>query len=83
MFNMGGGELLLVAFVAILFIPPKKLPEVANTLGRLFVKLQNQFTEIKREMTLNVKKDIGLPDLKDLGQKLSAKTEIKDPPAEK
>ena len=35
MFNVGGGELLIIILVIIIFIGPSKLPEVANTLGRL------------------------------------------------
>ena len=34
MFNIGGGELLIIILVIIIFIGPSKLPEVANTLGR-------------------------------------------------
>jgi len=34
-FNIGGGELLIIILVIIIFIGPSKLPEVANTLGRL------------------------------------------------
>ena len=35
MFNIGGGELLIIILVIIIFIGPSKLPEVSNTLGRL------------------------------------------------
>lgn len=35
MFNIGGGELLIIILVTVIFIGPSKLPEVANTLGRL------------------------------------------------
>ena len=35
MFNIGGGELLIIILVIIIFIGPSKLPEVANTLGRV------------------------------------------------
>ena len=35
MFNIGGGELLIIILVIVIFIGPSKLPEVANTLGRL------------------------------------------------
>ena len=35
MFNKGGVELLIIILVIIIFIGPSKLPEVANTLGRL------------------------------------------------
>ncbi len=35
MFNIGGGELLIILLVIVIFIGPSKLPEIANTLGRL------------------------------------------------
>ncbi len=35
MFNIGGGELLIIILVIVIFIGPSKLPEVANTLGKL------------------------------------------------
>ena len=35
MFNIGGGELLIIILVIVIFIGPSKLPEVANTLGRV------------------------------------------------
>ena len=35
MFNIGGGELLVIILVIVIFIGPSKLPEVANSLGRL------------------------------------------------
>tara|TARA_B100000405_G_scaffold21012_1_gene15826 strand:- start:367 stop:669 length:303 start_codon:yes stop_codon:yes gene_type:complete len=34
-FNIGGGELLIIILVIVIFIGPSKLPEVANALGRL------------------------------------------------
>ena len=34
MFGLGGGELLLVAFIALIFIGPKKLPEIGRGLGK-------------------------------------------------
>lgn len=34
MFGLGTGELLLILFIALVFIGPKKLPELARGLGR-------------------------------------------------
>ena len=33
-FNIGGGELLVIFLVVVIFVGPSKLPEVANILGR-------------------------------------------------
>ena len=34
MFGLGGGELLLLGIIALVFIGPKKLPELARGLGK-------------------------------------------------
>jgi sec-independent protein translocase protein TatA len=34
MFGLGTGELLIILFIALVFIGPKKLPELARGLGR-------------------------------------------------
>jgi len=47
MLNMGAGELVLVAIIALLVIPPKKIPQVATTLGRWLSQLQKSFQELK------------------------------------
>lgn len=59
MFNMGGGELILVAIVALLFIPPKKLPQAATSLGRFFSQLQRGFNELKSGVQSSLKDDGG------------------------
>ena len=55
MFNLGGGELTLVALVAILLIPSKKLPQVATTLGRFFAQLQTGFQDVKKDIEKSIK----------------------------
>jgi sec-independent protein translocase protein TatB len=56
MFDIGGGELLLIGIVALIAIGPKELPTVLRTLGQWMGKLrrmasefQNQFQEAMRE----------------------------------
>ncbi len=34
MFNIGGGEVLVILIVALIFLGPSKLPEIARTLGK-------------------------------------------------
>jgi sec-independent protein translocase protein TatA len=48
MFGLGAGEVLLIAVIALVFIGPKKLPELAQSLGRAlreFQKAKNQMTD--------------------------------------
>lgn len=55
MFNMGGGELILVGLAALLLIGPKKLPQVATQLGRWFAQLQRSFDEVKQSVREGLK----------------------------
>jgi len=48
MFDIGGGELLLIVLVILIMFGPKKLPELAQSLGRgmrEFKRAQREFTE--------------------------------------
>lgn len=48
MFGLGFGELLIILVMALLFVGPKKLPELARGLGRAvaeFKKIGQQFQE--------------------------------------
>lgn len=47
MFNIGFLEFILIAFIGLVFIGPKQLPQVARTIGRLvgeFRRATNEFT---------------------------------------
>jgi len=50
MLNLGGGELILIALAALLFIPPQKLPGAARSVGRFLSQLRNTFEEVKKEI---------------------------------
>lgn len=47
MFGLGSGELLLVLALALIFIGPEKLPEVATVLGRLVRKAKEALDDLK------------------------------------
>lgn len=57
MFNIGGGELILVALAALLLIKPKNLPQVATTLGRWYAQLRQGISEIKTTVEQTIKDD--------------------------
>ncbi len=46
MFNFGFSELLVIGALALIFIGPKELPEVAKVVGRLLNELKRATTDI-------------------------------------
>jgi sec-independent protein translocase protein TatB len=74
MFDFDLGKLLLIGVVALIFIPPKDLPNALRQLGRLIgqarrmaADFQGQFSEAMREAELSQIKD----ELQNLKQKAS------------
>lgn len=50
MFGLGGGEILLIVVFALLFIGPRKLPELARGLGRSLREFQNAKNELSSDL---------------------------------
>jgi sec-independent protein translocase protein TatB len=50
MFDIGFGEMIVCAVVALVVIGPEKLPRVARTLGHLFGRLQRYVTQVKSDI---------------------------------
>jgi sec-independent protein translocase protein TatB len=74
MFDFDVGKLLLIGVVALIFIPPKDLPNALRQLGRILgqarrmaADFQGQFSEAMREAELSQIKD----EFQDLKQKAS------------
>ncbi len=49
--NVGGGEILVILLVALIFLGPEKLPEVARQLGKVMVEARKVSAGFQREMT--------------------------------
>lgn len=77
MFNMGGGELFLIALVALLVIKPDKLPGLATSIGRWFGELTRSLNEVKNA----VAKDY-TTSLKNSSQTPSAESKSTQPETE-
>lgn len=64
MFGLGAGELLLIFVIAILFLGPKKIPELAKGLGQAVREFQKARDEMMNEINkpapenLNKKADV-------------------------
>ena len=68
MFGLGAGELILIFVIAILFLGPKKLPELAKGLGQAMKEFQkardDMMSEIQKPaVTEEVKHDETKPDV--------------------
>ena len=61
MFGLGFGELILIFVIALIFIGPKKLPELAKGLGqglKEFQKAAKGFSESMHDTVNDVKNDV-------------------------
>ncbi|HLE10018.1 MAG: hypothetical protein A2504_00790 [Bdellovibrionales bacterium RIFOXYD12_FULL_39_22] len=50
MFGLGAGEILLIAVIALLFIGPQKLPEIAKQLGKAVREFKNAKQDFIKEI---------------------------------
>ena len=50
MFGIGGQELILILVLALIIIGPKKLPDIAKTLGKAMGEFQRATDDLKKEM---------------------------------
>ncbi|MDZ7908422.1 MAG: Sec-independent protein translocase protein TatB [Gemmobacter sp.] len=75
MFDIGFGELILVAGVALLVIGPERLPETIRTAHGWLNRLRRGFNDIKREVQQELHNDAVMQDLRKTGQQLKAQAE--------
>jgi sec-independent protein translocase protein TatB len=50
MFNVGGGELLVIALVALIVLGPQRLPEAARTVGKVVGEIRRLSSGFQREI---------------------------------
>jgi sec-independent protein translocase protein TatB len=63
MFGFSLAELILVLLVALIFIKPQDLPEIAHFFGKVFYRSKRLFNEIKESLK-EMEKELGIEDLK-------------------
>lgn len=54
MFGIGGWEMLLIAVVALLVFGPKRLPELAKTMGRGLAEFRRASSDLRRSFDLDL-----------------------------
>jgi Tat protein translocase TatB subunit len=85
MFGLGMPEILLILAIALIVIGPKKLPDLAKTLGRAMGEFKRSAQDFKRsidiETTVKDIKDVEDPetDLKDVIKEANIKDETAAP----
>ena len=53
MFNLGAGEITVILVLALIFLGPKKLPDLATGLGKLIREIRKATADVKNEITLD------------------------------
>jgi len=54
MFGLGGTEMMLILVIALVVIGPKKLPEIAKSLGKGFAEFKRGTEDIKQSFSAGV-----------------------------
>jgi len=72
MFGMGMGEILLILAIALIVIGPKKLPDLAKSLGRAMREFKSATNEFKDSLDI----DSGLSEIKDSFKDISNDDDI-------
>jgi sec-independent protein translocase protein TatB len=52
-FNLGAGEIIVILVLALVFLGPKQLPEMASKLGKVIRDIRKATSDIKNEITLD------------------------------
>ena len=53
MFGLGFGEIILIAVVALVVVGPKRLPDIAKSLGKGYGEFRRSLNDIKQTINLN------------------------------
>jgi len=68
-FNIGGGEVLVILVVALIFLGPSKLPEIARTLGNVTQTVRRISSSFQSELSSSLDESIEI-DARLRGQSL-------------
>ncbi|HVV53625.1 MAG TPA: twin-arginine translocase TatA/TatE family subunit, partial [Polyangia bacterium] len=53
MFNLGAGEITVILLLALIFLGPKQLPDLATKLGKVIRDIRKAASDVKNEITLD------------------------------
>jgi Tat protein translocase TatB subunit len=79
MFGIGAGELFVIFIIAIVVIGPKQLPDVARTIGKLFVTFKRTGNQLRDQMHEEVKKFQEMEEIKEFRSSIESEiSTVKD-----
>jgi len=88
MFGIGMTELLVIFVIGLLVLGPKRLPELARSMGRTLAEFRRASTDLRREF-LDVKEEVRIEPLsvdppaeESLFEEKSESTPAEEPPSE-
>lgn len=78
MFGIGMQELIIIALVALLIVGPKKLPDLAKSLGKGFSEFKKATDDVKDDLKKTFEEDDDQKENSGPKQALPAKTDPKN-----
>jgi len=58
--NIGGGELLLILFVILIFFGPKKIPEIGQSIGKGIREFRKSIREVQENLDIDPKDPLSM-----------------------
>jgi len=58
--NIGGGELLLILFVILIFFGPKKIPEIGQSIGKGIREFRKSIREVQENHDIDPKDPLSM-----------------------
>ena len=58
--NIGGGELLLILFVILIFFRPKKIPEIGQSIGKGIREFRKSIREVQENLDIDPKDPLSM-----------------------
>ena len=65
LFNIGGGELILIVLIIVMFFGADKIPEIARGLGKGIKTVRNAANDVKREISESAEGSDEIRELKE------------------
>ncbi|WP_084301731.1 Sec-independent protein translocase protein TatB [Desulfonatronovibrio hydrogenovorans] len=79
MFGIGTTEIIVILVVALLVLGPKKLPEIAKSLGKTLAEFRRVTTDVKRTIEMEVDRDEEIRAKKRIKKEMAGKASKESP----